>query len=120
MPLFWSPRTVPVLAELRRLPAAERDRIWKRCRPKILRHWQVWAAAAAGMGCAAAVFVFASRWLAARGVSGVAAGLPAGLLGGVVGGTLFAQVLVRIAVPYLRAEMQGARPPEEPGAGPGA
>jgi len=99
MPLFWSPRTIPELAEFMRLPSAERSLIWKRCWPKVLRHWQVWIAFVVCLTIGRAIWVFSSRWMAEFGVTGVVNGFISGFLGSVFFCmlilTLFLQVSIR-------------------------
>ena len=107
MPILWTPRTIPELAAVKRLPPEERRRIWGKCWPQIRRHWQFWAAVAAGFAIAAAVFVPVSTRLADAGIKGLLNGLIAGAAGGFLAGTLFAQIVNRVAVPYLRAELSG-------------
>ena len=119
MPILWLPSTVPELAEMRRLPPAERKAIANRVLPRVRRHWQFWAGAAAALAVAVAVFIPVSRLLAGQDVRGLLNGLIAGAAAGLPAGTLLAQVLNRLSVPYYREElaarsgpgMSGDQPP---------
>ena len=120
MPLLWTPRTIPELAAVKRLPPEERSRVWGRCWPRIRRHWQFWVAAAVAVALLAGVSIPVSRLLSDAGVTGLPNGLLAGIAGGLLAGTLFAQVVNRVAVPYLRAELAGPPDPGTKPAEPGA
>ena len=108
MPLLWTPRTIPELAAVQKLPPARRQEVWGRCWRQIRRHWQFWVGCLAAVAVAVGVYALLSPLLADAGIPvGVFNGLIAGAAGGFAGGILVAQVVNRLAVPYLRADLAG-------------
>ena len=96
--IYWTFAAVP---GLQHLPQLDRKKIWRAVLWKSYRSWKAWAGA---VTCG--LFAALGTWIGMVYFPGtLASTLIGAAIGGAIGGFILSQVLIRLAIPYIREEL---------------